>query len=110
LAIQISALFSPAQLTNAAATYYTVSASTTLYHGRIRFTNTDTNTRTVTAYAVPASSAAAPSNCFLNAEGIAPNSHLDIDLPVMGPGAFLQALASANGVVTITQIDGVLSS
>lgn len=105
--------FAPAALTNAAATYYTVPASPTsslLRNGRVRFTNTDSAAHTVTAYAIPSAGSASAANCIANAEAIAPNTHLDLDLPLMKAGDFLQAKADANTSVTIVILDAVLFS
>lgn len=106
-------LFAPVQLTNAAATYFTMPTSppsSILTGGRIRFTNTDAAARTVTAYHVPAAGAAVAGNCFLNAVSIAPNQYLDVALPQMKAGDFLQAKADANAVITITPLAGVIIS
>lgn len=113
MAVQITPLFSPVQLTGSAATIYTLpSAPTTLTlaRGRVRFTNTDTAARAVTAYAIPFGGTATAANTFLNAETIAPNQHLDVDLPVLAPGGFIQAFADVTLKVTMFCIDGILFS
>lgn len=110
MAFQILSLFDPTVLTNTVAAIYSAPASTTLYRGRARFTNTDTVTRTVTSYYVPTGRNADPTTIFMNAEGIAPNTHIDIDLPMMSGGAVFYAFASVGAVIIVTAIDGVLSS
>jgi hypothetical protein len=113
MAIQITQLFAPSQLGVAAATIYTVPLSppsTVLMRGRVRFTNTDNGSHAVTAYAIQSGGTASAANCFLAAESIPPNSHLDVDLPVLASGGLIQAFADVAGKVTITQLDGVLFS
>jgi hypothetical protein len=113
MAIQISPLFNPQVLGTAAATIFTVPAapaSLTLARGRVRFTNTSGAAVSVTAYAIPLGGTAGPGTAYLNAESIAQNTHLDVDLPVLGPGGFLQALASAVTSITVHLLDGVLFS
>ena len=113
MALSITQLFPPTVLTNSAATLFTMPTSPTtsiLKNGRMRFNNTTAGAITVTAYAVPKGGTAAVGNAFLSAVSIAANSFLDTDIPVMGEGDFLQALASANTSITASQLDGVLFS
>jgi len=110
MALSITRLFAPVALGAAAATLFTNPASpisSVLRNGRVRFTNTTAGPVTVTAYAVPLAGTAAASNCFMNAESIAANSHLDIDVPMLAAGDFVQALASAAASITATALDGV---
>jgi plastocyanin len=105
--------FASVQLGSSAAAFCTLPATPTaltLNNGRVRFTNTDTATHAVTAYAVPSSGSATGATCFLNAESIAPNSHLDVDLPVLGAGGFYEAFADTASKVTVLQLAGVLIS
>jgi hypothetical protein len=113
MALTFTRLFAPTVLTTAAATIYTCPASpasSLLPNGRVRFTNTTAGAITVTAYAVPLAGSAAAGNCFINAESIAPNAHLDVDVPMLAAGDFLQALASANTSITMTAIYGTVFS
>ena len=113
MALTFIRLFAPTVLTTSAATLYTCPASpvtSVLKNGRVRFTNTTAGAISVTAYAVPVAGSAAAGNCFLNAESISPNSHLDVDIPTLSTGDFLQALASANTSITATEVGGVLFS
>ena len=113
MAVQITQLFPATQLTNAAATIYTVPSSpatTTLARGRVRFTNTDSASHSVTAYAIQAAGTSSAANCFANAETIAPNTHIDMDVPMLAAGGFIQALADAASKVTMTALDGILFS
>lgn len=113
MALSFTQLFAAAALTNAAATYYTVPATPTsslLMNGRVRFSNITAGAITVTAYAIQSGGSAADANAFMKGESIAANSHVDIDVPLLAAGGFLQALASANTSITITALAGVIFS
>jgi hypothetical protein len=113
MAVSIGVLFSPTVLTGSVATIYTVPATpttTTLANGRVRFTNTANAPVSVTWYAVPASGTAGPGNCQGNAESIAANAHVDVDVPLMGPGGTIQALAGTANDITMSALAGVLFS
>ena len=113
MALSFTQLFAAAALTNAAVTYYTVPATPTssvLMNGRVRFTNVTAGAITVTAYAIQIAGSAADSNAFMKAESIAANSHVDVDVPLLAAGGFLQALASAGTSITITALSGVIFS
>jgi hypothetical protein len=113
MALTFSRLFAPTVLGTAETTLYTCPASpasNVIKNGRVRFTNTSGAAATVTAHAVPLAGTAAAANCFLNAESIAPNAHLDVDFPTLAAGDVLSALASAATSITATEIGGVLFS
>lgn len=113
ISITYSKFFNPTVLTTTAATLFTVPAvpdTSLLRGGRVRFTNTTAGAVTVTAYAVPEAGTAADGNTIVKAKSIAANDYLDIDLPLMPKGAFLQALASANTSVTAHAISGAYFS
>lgn len=113
MAINITQLFAPAQLTASAATYYTVPTlptNITLKNLRVRFANTDTASHSVTVYAIQSGGTASAANCVANNESIAPNTHLDLDIPMLAAAGFLQAKADTVSVVTISCLDGVLFS
>lgn len=113
MAVSVSQLFAPTVATTGAATLYTapsVPTTSTLSRGRIRFTNTSSGSVSVTAYAIQAAGTASPTNCFMNQVSIAQNTHLDVDVPVLGPGGFIQVLASALTSITVTQLDGLIFS
>lgn len=104
-------LFEPTVLTNAAATIFTAPATPAnqiLSNGRMRFTNTSNATQAVTAYAVPVAGTAGPGNCFLNGESVAANNHIDVDIPVLKAGEFLQAFAGNASDVTVFALAGTL--
>lgn len=113
MAFNLQKLFQPVQLTASLATIFTAAANPTttiISRLRVRFTNTDTVQRAVTCNVVPNGGAAGASNQVLNAETIAPNSHLDVDLPTMAAGDFLQASADVTLKVTLHQLDEVTFS
>lgn len=112
MAVQVTALFNPTQLTASAVTIYTVPATpltTVLARARVRFTNTDTTSHSVIAYAIPNGGSATVTNCFVNSEAIAANTHLDSDVPLLGPGGVIQAKADA-AFVSMFPLDGILFS
>ena len=53
---------------------------------------------------------AAAGNAFISAKSIAANDYLDVDVPVMPAGAFIQALASANTSITAHMLSGSIFS
>lgn len=100
-----SKLFTAQVLTTSAATIFT--ATDLLKNGRVRFTNTTAGAITVNAHVVAAAGSASDSNAFLKLKSIAASDYLDVDLPSMISGDFLQALASANTSCTIHEIGGI---
>lgn len=92
------------QLTNAAATYYTVSANTKAIIKRLSFCNTTANNRTVTAYLITSGGSAGATNTLVSARTIAAGetwSCPDAEGQVLEAGGFIQALADANSAITI---------
>ena len=81
-----------------------------LSRGRVRFTNTSAGSRAITAYAVPSGGSAGAGNCFMNAEALAANAHVDVDLPLLGPGGIFSAFADVANDVTVEPLDGLLFS
>ena len=111
MTISYSAFFAPTVLGTTAGTLYTVPsspASTLLRGGRVRLTNTTGSAQSVTLYAVPAAGSPVAGNAFVSGKSIAANDYLDIDVPLMGPGATLQALAGAATSVTAHMLSGSL--
>lgn len=85
--------------------------TTTLLRGaRMRLTNTTGGAVTATLYAVPLAGTAADGNAFVKAKSIAANDYLDIDVPLMGPGGFVQGLAGAATSITAHFLSGSLFS
>jgi hypothetical protein len=113
MTISYSNFFAPTVLGVAAATLFTVptSPSTTLLRGgRIRLTNTTGGAVTVTLYAVPLAGAAAAGNAFVSGKSIAANDYLDVDVPLMAAGGFVQGLAGAATSITAHMLAGSLFS
>lgn len=113
MTISYSNFFAPTVLTTSAATLYTVPATPTtslLRGGRIRLTNTTAGAVTATLYAVPSGGAAAAGNAFVSAKSIAANDYLDVDVPIMPAGAFIQGLASAGTSITAHMVSGSVFS
>lgn len=106
-------LFDPQNLPTAATTIYTVPTSpntTALVRGRVRFTNTTSSDRTVTAYAVEVGGLPAAHNQFFPGMTVKANTFTDTDVPVIGPGGYISAFADTGAAVNIQQIDGMLMS
>lgn len=113
MTIQAIKLFAPTVLTTGAVTLFTMPpapSNVVLSRGLMRFTNTDSAGHTVTAYAVPLSGSALVANTFCPGVTVPANSYLDVAIPVMGAGDFLQALASVGTVVSVQAMDGILIS
>lgn len=113
MAIQVTQLFAPTLLTGSAATIYTVPSSpstTVLKGGRVRLTNVDTAARAVTMYAIQSAGSASDTNTTLKAETIGPNTHLDVDVPMLAASGFIQAFCDSANKVSIQCVDGVLFS
>lgn len=109
MTISYSNFFVPTVLTTTAATLFTVPpqpANTLLRGGRVRFANTTGVAATVTAYAVPLAGTAAAGNAFVFTKTIAANDYLDVDMPVMPAGSFLQALSGTAASITAHMISG----
>jgi len=102
-------IITPAQLTNAAATYYTAPANTKCVIKKLTFTNTSAAPVTVTVYLVPAAGAAGVTNCIwyqvtIPAAAVAVNPTrecYEAENQVLEAGDFLQALAATGAVITI---------
>ncbi len=113
MSITYSNFFAPTVLTTTAATLLTVPVTPTsslLRGGRVRLTNTTAGAVTATLYAVPLAGTAAAGNCFASAISVPANNYLDVDVPIMPAGAFMQALAGANTSLTIHMLAGGLYS
>lgn len=100
-------LFAPNQVDNAAPeTLYTCPANTITRNLRVRFANTTAGAVTIKAWAVPSAGSAADSNVCLPTYSIGANSYIDVDIPILGGGDFVQAQASAATSITATCLDG----
>lgn len=107
-------LFASKQVNNAAVdTLLTVPAtpsSSILRNARIRFANTTAIAATIKAWGVPVAGAAADGNVFLPTVSIAPNSFIDVDVPTLSAGDFVQAQAGTASAITASLIDGFIQS
>lgn len=113
MSITYSQFMAPTVLTTSAATLFTVPsvpASSLLRGGRIRLTNTTAGAVTVTLHGIPSGGTASDGNAFVKAKSVAANDYLDIDIPILGPGGFVQALAGAATSITAHMISGSLFS
>lgn len=93
-----------AQLTTAAATYYTAPANTKVVLKKLTFTNTDTVARTVTVYLVPSAGTAGVTNILVSARAIAAGDTYDCQEALgqtLRIGGFIQALSDVASKVTI---------
>jgi hypothetical protein len=111
MSIAYSKFFAPTVLGLAAATLATVPAqptTTLLRGGRIRLVNTTGTAATATLYAVPVGGAAGAGNIFVPAKTIAANDYLDVDVPIMAAGDFIQGLAGTASAITAHMIAGSL--
>lgn len=113
MTITYKKFFAPTVLGIAAATLMTVDAapaSTLLRGARIRLTNTTSVAATATLYAVPLAGTAGVGNAFVSGKTIAANDFLDVDVPIMGAGDFIQALAGTASAITAHMVSGSLFS
>lgn len=107
-------LFEPITLTTSVQTIYTVPNTPTtnlLRGGRIRFANSSGSAVQISAYAVPAGSTTeAPGNVFAPNLSVPSNGFIDVDVPLLGPGDSIQALAGSGSAITVSAINGALFS
>ena len=114
MTITYAKFFEPNQVDNAAPeTLYTVPAlpgSNLLRNGRIRFSNTTAGAVTITAWAVPAAGSAADANKFFPAYAIPAYGFIDVDVPNLKAGDFVQGQAGAAASISACLMDGFLQS
>ena len=113
MSITYSQFMPPTVLTTSAVTLFTVPStpsSTLLRGGRMRLTNTTAGAVTATLYAVPLAGTAAAGNAFVFGKTISANDYLDVDVPLIAPGGFVQGLAGAATSITAHMISGSLFS
>jgi hypothetical protein len=114
MAVTPTQMFEPTELSaTPGAKLYTVpqySLATILMRARIRFTNTSATPVSVTAYNVPSAGTPGTGNTFLPATTIPASGYLDIDIPVMAYGDYIQAFASTAGVVVAHALDAIIFS
>lgn len=110
--MQYTKLFEPVALGLTATTIYTVpsSAVTNLLRGAIvRITNPTATGVTATLFSVPAGGANGTTNNFFPGMSIGANSYIDVQVPQMRAGDFLQGFAAAAGL-NIQAIAGAIYS
>lgn len=109
MTISYTNFMSPTVLTTSAVTMFTVPAAPTttlLRGGRMRFSNTTGGAVTVTVHSVPSAGSAADGNAVVKAKSVPANDYIDVDLPIMPAGSFVQALAGANTSITAHMVSG----
>lgn len=109
MTISYSKFFQPTVLTTSAATLMTVPVAPTtilLRGARVRLANTTGVAATATLHAIPAGGTASAGNMFLSAKSIAGNDFLDVDVPIMAAGDFLQGLAGTATSITAQILAG----
>ncbi len=112
MTISYKKFFEPAILTAGLVTFYTVPLdpnSTLLRGARVRFVNATASIASVTAYAVPLGVASGgPANSFVFNRAVPPFDYIDVDVPIMKAGDFLQALSGTAGAISMMAIAGAL--
>ena len=108
MTITYQKLFEPLALTGAPVTIFTViGPSTTLLRGgRVRVVNTTGTPATVTIYAVPLAGSGGTTNVAASAKVVGANDFMDIDLPIMKLGDFLQAFSGTASALTLQPMAG----
>jgi len=111
MTMQYTKLFEPVALGLAAATIFTVTgAPSTLLRGAIvRITNATTGSLAATLYSVPKAGTNGATNVFFPGMSIGRESYIDVQVPQMKEGDFLQGFSSAAGL-NIQAIAGALYS
>lgn len=100
MTMQYTKLFEPVALGLAATTIMTVNgAPTTLLRGAIvRITNTTAGSLAATLYSVPKAGTNGATNNFFPSMSVGANSYIDVQVPQMKEGDFLQGFGSAAGL------------
>lgn len=113
MGMSYSKLFEPTLLTATPATILTVpagAASMLLKGAIVRLSNTSTSPVAVTLYSVPAAGSNGVTNNFFPAKSVPANDYIDVQVPQMKAGDFLQGSAVTAGVVNIQPIAGAYYS
>lgn len=87
-----------------------VVATTLLKGGVVRLTNSTAGAVSAALHAVPQGGSATPANMCFPLTSIGMNSYVDVQLPQMKAGDFLQGFASAAASVNIQAISGAYYS
>ena len=94
----------PAQITAAAATYYTVPANLRSIVKKLTFTNSTAIARAVTVYLVPSGGTAGVTNILISARIVGPGETyecFEAQGHVLNTGDFIQAFADLTATITI---------
>ena len=113
MTIQYNKLFEPLQLGVAAATIYTMPTTPTgiiCPNMQLRLTNTAAAIRSATLYAVPLAGSATATNTFLSAYSLAAGESIEVNVPTLKAGDFIQGLADTATSINVQLISGVLRS
>jgi hypothetical protein len=112
MSTQVAKLFEPVMLTASTATLYTAPASpatVVIPNMQLMLTNTSTTTTySATLYAVPVAGSASTTNMFLNARGLAAGESIEVNVPTLKAGDFVQGLASTSSVINVQFLGGVI--
>lgn len=103
MAVTPKRLVAGSQLTNAAATYYTATATTTRIDA-MALTNTTGGAVTATVHLVPSGGTATASNCVMSAKSLAAGETVIVAGAIgqwLAASGFIQALASAGASITL---------
>jgi hypothetical protein len=114
MALTFGKLFGSKQVNNAAPDTLFIApaspANSIVRNARIRFANTTVGAVTVKAWAVPVSGSPGDANVMLPTTSIPANSYIDVDVPALSAGDFVQAQAGAASSITALNIDGFVQS
>lgn len=114
MSMEYKKLFEPVALVlTTPTTIFTVPtavATTLLKGGIVRITNTTAGAVSATLYAVPLAGSAGVTNAFLSAGTVAANSYIDVQVPQMKAGDFLQGFATAATSLNIQALSGAYYS
>lgn len=110
VALTITKLFQPAQLTTSVAVLFTMPSVGVLKNGRVRLTNTSASAVPVTLYSAAASAPSDATTCCLSAVSVGAGGYLDVDIPTMASGDTLRGMAGTAAVITVHEIGGVIHS
>jgi hypothetical protein len=114
MTMQYNKLFEPvAMVLTTPTTIFTVPstvATTLLRGGIVRITNHTAGPVSATLHNVPLAGSAANANMCLPTTSIGANSYLDVQLPQMKAGDFLQGFASAGTSLNIQAVGGAYYS
>jgi hypothetical protein len=113
MAITYIKAFDPVVLGTSAGSLYVVPVQPTtnmLRGARIRLSNTTSGAVQATLYSVPSGGSAGSGNVFFPNKSIPANDFIDVDVPAMKAGDFIQGLAGATASITAEWMAGALFS